>query len=130
MTRCNGVNFEDDPNNFAAILSRDAMTCSGASNLRFSACPTVSKAKPPVASASSASKRISSFVSVSVMIAASTIAPYPLKRSPPDDHLGLNAAGPDAGFMLHGLANWFAASRIPQSRRPIFRSGHHQLTVD
>jgi len=41
--RCNGVNFDAGAKNFAAIFSPDALICSGVSNLRFFACPTVSK---------------------------------------------------------------------------------------
>ena len=48
MNRCNEVNFENGSKNLAAIFSRDALTCSGVSNFRFSAWPTVSKAKPAV----------------------------------------------------------------------------------
>src|SRR6266487_721755 len=32
-------------------------------------------------------------------------------------------------FMLHGLANGFAAGRIPEPRGLIIRGGHHSMTV-
>ena len=40
---CGASNFDAGAKNFAAIFSPDALICSGVSNLRFFACPTVSK---------------------------------------------------------------------------------------
>src|SRR5262249_6802814 len=77
MTRCRGVNLEEGPENLAAIFSLDALIVAGVNNLRFSVCATTSKARAPVASASSASKKISSLVSLSVEIAASHIRTVP-----------------------------------------------------
>ena len=32
-------------------------------------------------------------------------------------------------FMLHRLANWFAAEGIPEPRRTVIRDDYHPLTI-
>src|SRR5271165_981159 len=69
--RCSGVNCEGGPGNVTAILSRVAFTRSGASAAKISVCPKACKVRPPVASARSASRFVSSVLSFLVIVGMS-----------------------------------------------------------